>query len=149
MKKTISSLVALVIVTTLLSFSGLHAQKTSGYKIIVNTENPTSSLTRDQISNLFLKKAKRWDNGVQAQPVDLPSKSATRDSFSRAIHRRSSMAIKNFWTKSIFSGKSSPPPELATDAEVVAYVEENAGAIGYVPLTSDTGTAKAIVITDL
>jgi ABC-type phosphate transport system substrate-binding protein len=39
----------------------------------------------------------------------------------------------------VFSGKDVPPPEKGTDADVVAFVKSNPGAIGYVAAGSADG----------
>jgi hypothetical protein len=40
--------------------------------------------------------------------------------------------VKAYWQQRIFSGRDVPPPEFATDQEVVAYVLAHEGAVGYV-----------------
>jgi hypothetical protein len=41
-----------------------------------------------------------------------------------------------------------PPPELASDAKVIAFVLSNPGAIGYVDGAAATGDAKVIVVNE-
>ena len=45
---------------------------------------------------------------------------------------RSAKQIESFWQQQIFSGKDVPPEQKASDAEVIAWVKANPGAIGYV-----------------
>ena len=40
------------------------------YKVIVHKSNTVESLTKKQVSNLFLKRA-NWQTGAKALPVDL------------------------------------------------------------------------------
>ena len=40
--------------------------------------------------------------------------------------------VKRFWQEAASSGKVAPPPERATDADVIAYVKANPNALGYV-----------------
>ena len=54
------------------------------------------------------------------------------ESFAQTVHGRSGSAVKSYWQKRLFSGRGVPPPEMGSNAEVVAYVERNPGAIGYV-----------------
>ena len=43
--------------------------------------------------------------------------------------------MKAYWREMIFSGRASPPLEAAWEAEALAFVRANAGAIGYVSAT--------------
>ncbi len=129
MKKIIFLLVLLGI---FLFDSLSSAQEIESYKIIVNGSNPISSMTKDQISKLFLKKVTKWKNGQKVLPLDLTGTSPVRQDFSKEILGRNVWAIKAYWQKQIFSGRGVPPPEKSSDREVLAYVQENPGAIGYI-----------------
>ena len=104
----------------------------SGFKVIVHRDNPVTSLSKDDFSNMLLKKKTRWDNGVSVSPVDLDSKSPIRADMSKEAHGRSVSSIKNFWQRQIFSGREVPPPEMSSDGDVVRFVASDPGAIGYV-----------------
>ena len=128
----------------LLPAGRLHAQ---AFKVIVNTANPVSSLTKAEASKLFLKKNSKWDHGAQVQPVELPGSSSVRGRFTQDIHNKKPAAISAYWQKLIFSGRATPPPEKGSDAEVVAYVQANPGAIGYVSSGASVGGVKVVEIT--
>jgi ABC-type phosphate transport system substrate-binding protein len=102
------------------------------YLVIVNAKNPASSLGREQIARLFLKKDLRFADGTEAEPVDRQPDSATRRDFTQGIHGKDVAAIKSFWQRQLFSGRDSPPPELASDREVIDFVARSRGGIGYV-----------------
>lgn len=126
-------------------FSGLlHAQD---YKVIVNSSNKVSSMTKTEVSKLFLKKNARWDNGKKVYPVDLVFNSNIRQAFSVEIHGKRVTAVKAYWQKMIFSGRAVPPPEKASDDEVIAYVRAKPDAIGYVSASAQTGAVKVLRIT--
>ena len=97
MKKAFLGICALA---TILAVFGilLHAEN---FKIIVHESNPTSSMTREEVSRIFLKKTTNF-NGTAALPVDLVSSNPVRQTFSRYIHRRPVSAIKAFWQQQIF-----------------------------------------------
>jgi ABC-type phosphate transport system substrate-binding protein len=127
---------------------GARAAHAEGWKVIVHPSNPASSIKKAQLSRLLLKSTATWDNGNKVMPVDQKVTSSTRDAMSRAVHGRSARVIKNWWNQQIFAGKGVPPPELASDAKVLAYVLNNPGAIGYVDGAAVTGDAKVLSITD-
>ena len=92
------------------------------YWVVVHPDNPSITLRRDEVSRLFLKKITRWSDGRVAMPVDLVEAAPARDAFSRDIHRRPASAIKKYWQQMVFTGQSAPPPEVATDLDVLAMV---------------------------
>jgi ABC-type phosphate transport system substrate-binding protein len=118
------------------------------YKVIVNKDSSISSLTKDQISKLFLKKVTRFIDGTSALPVDLVSDSSVRQAFSEDIHGQSVASVRKYWQKQIFSGRGVPPAEKTNDQEVIAYIEANPGAIGYVSASVQTGNVKIISVID-
>jgi ABC-type phosphate transport system substrate-binding protein len=119
-----------------------------GYRVIVNAQNPITSVSKPLLSKLLLKTTTTWSNGNRVMPVDQRVSSHVRDAVSRAVHGRSATVIKNWWNQQIFAGKGVPPPELASDAKVVAYVLANPGAIGYVSADAAVGDAKVIAVTE-
>ena len=108
--------------------------------LVVNAANPTTELERDRISKMFLKKVKRWDDDEAVVAVDQPEKSTVREKFTREIHKKSVSAIKSYWQRMIFSGRDVGPPELTTDADVLEFVRNERGAIGYVSGDAELGT---------
>lgn len=122
---------------------GLHAQS---YKIIVNNSNSTTTITTKDVSDLFLKKQSKWSNGTKVMAVDLNSSSDVRKSFSKDIHGKSVGAIKSYWQQYVFAGKGTPPVEKKSDSEVVNYVKNNSGAIGYVSADASTDGVKVIQV---
>ncbi len=147
-----SLLLSILVGAAIVAASTMHAQSASqsrpGFKIVTHPDNPFSSLTRAQISNFLLKKKSRWKNGWQVDPVDLGSRSSVRAEMSQLIHERSVASIKNYWQRQIFSGNNTPPPELETDQEVVDFVKNNRGSIGYVSGGFSSDEVKVVNISD-
>jgi ABC-type phosphate transport system substrate-binding protein len=139
----------LFLLTGAAALSGGGSAATSGeprYWVVVHPDNPSNTLRRDEVSRLFLKKNTQWADGRAAVPVDLVVSAPARDAFSRDVHRRSPSAIKKYWQQMVFSGQSAPPPEVATEADVLALVRSDPAAIGYV---SDEATLQGVKILDI
>ena len=126
-------------------FISLGAQEIT-FKIVVNSSNPVSSLTVKDVSNYFLKKVTRWKNGQKVLPVDLKDTSTVREIFSKDIHGRKVSSIKAYWQKQIFSGRNVPPAEKGTENEVLAFIDKNPGAIGYVSSSTSRGRYRVKVL---
>lgn len=124
----------------------VFAQETASFKVIVNASNDVSSMPPERVSELFLKKTTQWENGRKVLPVDQVSSSSIREKFSKEIHEKTVTAINSYWRQKIFSGRDVPPPEKSSDADVLAYVAENADAIGYVSANAPLDKVKVLKV---
>ena len=137
----------LILVGVLAGSSAAHAQSEAPYRVVVNAANPVSSLTREQVSRLFLKKVTRWNDGKGVALVDQAEDASVRRVFTKTVHGREISSVKSYWQQMIFSGRAVPPPEKATDADVISFVSSNVNAIGYVSASAPIATGvKAIPI---
>lgn len=107
----------------------------TGVKVIVNPQVKGTQITRTALAQLFLKQAPRWADGVAAQPVDQSIKSPVRSAFSSRVLGQPLIEVQIYWQKKMSQGVT-PPPVRTTDEDVVAYVAETPGAIGYVSTTA-------------
>jgi ABC-type phosphate transport system substrate-binding protein len=119
---------------------------TGSYVVIVNAANPVASIDRKFLEEAFLKKTTRWPNDEVIRPVDLSPSTAVRRQFTDEVLKRPVEAIKGYWQQRIFSGRDVPPPELNTDADVIKYVAQYEGAVGYVSSGADLAGTKVLVI---
>ena len=120
----------------------------SAFRLVVNASNGITSLTRDEVSQYFLKKRPTWPAGQSVQPVDQVDESAVRRAFSKAVLKKDVGAVKSYWQTQIFAGRGVPPPEKASDAALLAFVEANPGAIGYVSADASMGRSVKEVRVD-
>jgi ABC-type phosphate transport system substrate-binding protein len=123
-----------------------RAESVPDFRVIVNPDNPSTSLSREFLIDAFLKRTTRWNDGETIRPVDQRSDSYARRRFSDSILQRSVAAVKSYWQQRIFSGRELPPPELDSDESVVSYVVKHRGAVGYVSGTAKLDRAKAVQV---
>ena len=122
----------------------LIAQSDKDFKVIINVNNKIDDLSKAKLDNIFMKKVTQWTDGTKIYPVNLNSRSFVRKAFSKSIHEKDIEAVQAYWRKQIFSGTNVPPLEKDSDAEIVKYVMENPGSIGYVSKNTDTQGTKVI-----
>lgn len=139
MKKIFTLIIALVI-------AGIGSIYAQSFKVVVNTSNSTTSLSKKEASDYFLKKKTKWADETTVAPVDLSASSKVREAFSQQVHGKNTAAIRNFWQQAAFSGSATTPPEKASDEDVIEYVKKNPGAVGYVSATANTAGVKTITI---
>jgi ABC-type phosphate transport system substrate-binding protein len=125
-------------VTALLLAASVAGAQEAEFKLVVNSSVGVSALPHDEVSQIFLKKKTTWPGGQAVTPVDLVD-SPTRRAFSKTVLKKEVGAVKSYWQTQIFSGRGVPPPEKGSDAAVLAFVEANAGAIGYVSAGAQVG----------
>jgi len=126
------SLLAICALWPIVAGSPGFAQESAGFKVIINASNPTAEMPRKQVERIFLKKLENWPNGFGITVVDQNVNEPARKAFSEEVLRKESSAVEAYWTKLIFSGMGSPPLKLASDAEIMNFVGNNVGSIGYV-----------------
>ncbi len=146
MKKSVLSILGLALLS--LGHWTLMAQEQPTFKVITHPENPVTSLSKTEVSKILLKKVSKWDDGQRVRAVDQGGKGSVREVFTKEIHGRSLSSIKRFWQRQVFSGTDVPPPELASDGEVLEYVRKTEGAIGYVSTDASEDGVKVIDVTE-
>lgn len=132
---------------TLFGASAPTVARAQEVRIVVNAANPETSISHDEVAHLFLKKVTAWKSGKPVAPVDQSEGSAVRAAFSRQLLGKDIAAVKAYWQQAIFTGRGSPPPQKASDDEVLAFVAANPNAVGYVSAgTALPAGVKAIAI---
>ena len=103
-----------------------------GYKIVVHRDNRVAAISRTELTQLFLKKKGQWADGTPVSPVDRDPDAAVRARFSSDVLHKDVATIKSYWERQLFTGHATPPPVLRSDREVLAFVANARGAVGYV-----------------
>jgi ABC-type phosphate transport system substrate-binding protein len=124
----------------------LLAQQAVSYRLVVHATNPIARLTRDQASQIFLRKVTLWDSRKPVLPVDQPPDAPVRRVFTKQIHRRTIASVQTYWQQQTFAGRGVAPPERASDPEVLAYIRQFPNGIGYVNADADLGSDIKVVI---
>jgi hypothetical protein len=136
----------LFLVLALAGAGGAAQAAEPAYQVIVHPDNPVTEVSRGFLKNAFLKKATSWGDGETLRPVDLAKKHPVRAQFAKDVLKKTLAQLKNYWNQLIFSGKGTPPPELDSEAAVIAFVLANRGAVGYLPAGSSAGGAKVVKV---
>ncbi|GIU37252.1 type 2 periplasmic-binding domain-containing protein [Shewanella colwelliana] len=123
----------------LLSLMSLQAF--AGIAVIVHPDN-ASSLDKKAISNIYLGKTKSFPGGGQAVPINLDSGLPMREDFDANVLGKSSSQLKSYWSQKVFTGKGTPPKEMANDDEVIKLVSSNPNIIGYIDSSKVNDSVK-------
>ncbi len=99
--------------------------------VIVNPSNQVN-LSPEEIKNIFLGKAKYFPDGKPALPIQLKEGSPGYENFAEHVLQKNDNQLRAYWSRLVFTGRSTPPKEIATEEEVVNLVAHNPNLIGYV-----------------
>ncbi len=100
--------------------------------VVVNARSGVERLSQDEVINIFLGRYRKLPTGVAAMPVDQPEGSALRAEFYRRLVNKELNEINAYWSRLVFSGKTSPPKQTASTSEVVSILNGTAGGIAYI-----------------
>ncbi len=117
--------------------------------VIVNPKSSLANLTPEAAASVFLGRANALPGTAgTAALVDLPEGSAARDQFYSKAAGKTSAQVKAAWSRLTFSGKATPPKEVATAADVKKFVAANPEAVGYIEKSAVDGTVKVVLTLD-
>lgn len=114
------------------------------FRVIAHPATSVSSLTRAELSAIFMRRTRGWRDRTEVHPVE-PSSERVREQFSHAIHGKSIAYVTRYWQRVIFSGRGVPPATLPSDAAVIEFVKTHRGAIGYIGGATPPGDGVKIL----
>ena len=116
-------------ITILLVFPVLSA---AGNVILVcNPSAQISMLNKKDVGNIFLGKQTTWKNGDKID-FAIQKNSSLHENFVKEFVHKTPFQYANYWQKQIFTGKGSALKSFGDDQEMIKFISETKGAIGYV-----------------
>ena len=125
--------------------SVLTAAYAADLKVIANPSVGASSVSADELKNVFLATKTSLSDGSHVEPV-LEKDGPTHEAFVREYLGKTDAALQTYYRSLVFTGKASMPKTLGADADVVAYVARTKGAIGYVGAGASTAGVKILEV---
>lgn len=130
----------------LLVFVMAATASAQNYVLVANESVTETTLSKNDVSHIFLKTKTKWSDGSAITPVDQSARAAVREAFSQEVHGRGVGAIRSHWQQAAFSGAGTAPIERGNDSDVVAFVKSNPGAVGYVSASAAIDGVKVITV---
>jgi hypothetical protein len=100
-------------------------------KVIANPSVTASSISADELKGIFLITRTSLADGSHVEPV-LVKGGPVHQAFLNGFIGKTDTALETYYRSLVFTGKASMPKQVASEAEVAAYVAKTKGAIGYV-----------------
>lgn len=129
------------ILVTILIFSLFSS--TSSELIIGNTNN--TKLTITELKMIYLGKISRWDNGDKIILTILENGPIHESFMKNCLHKKSRSFIL-YWKQRMFTGRGVMPHIFKTEEELLHFIKENKGAIGYISDSLKDSLSEDILI---
>jgi ABC-type phosphate transport system substrate-binding protein len=113
--------------------------------IIANLSVKATEVSKSDLKDIFTGSTTSLKDGSRVAPILLKGGTA-HEEFLQAYIGKSDSTYRAGWRSLVFSGQSSMPKSLDTDAAVVDFVAHNAGAIGYIGKASPHEGVKVLSI---
>ncbi len=135
----------------LLLVIGVASISFAGVVVIVNPQNPTSSLSSHDLANIYRLKKTTWGTGwwvpgIKIKPVNLRREDPIRKTFSEIILKKDTAAMEKFYLKRALSGKGQPPKVLNSSIAVRDFVKYYKNTIGYIDEKDVDDSVKVIFV---
>jgi ABC-type phosphate transport system substrate-binding protein len=116
--------------------------------IIANKDVPETTLSQQEIQEIFLGKRVQWSDNSRIRFVTVGD-AAVHSEFLKQYVKLSEADWKMYWKRMVFTGRGMPPETIATEAELIGFVSKTKGAVGYIssegmPKKPETDTVKII-----
>jgi len=113
-------------------------------KLIAHPDVPDITCSEKNAERIFLGKKTRWEGGSRIVPVML-REGDTHEEFVKELLDRSVAKFEIYWKQAVFTGKGIPPRTFDSEGELMVYVAETPGAIGYVSRDATLRGVKELV----
>lgn len=143
MKRYITLLMLVTLV--LLQISVIAGGAEEKFILIANQSVEQTSIKISEIQRVFLGKSSSFANGQKIVPVTLES-GEVHEAFLKKCVKKSSSQYSTFWKQAIFTGQGIPPKSFASEDELLNYVAQTPGAIGYVSAKTSPSNVKVLEV---
>lgn len=109
--------------------------------VILNKSVPDTGISKGDVSKIYLGDQLKWSDNSTIK-VAVLKKSKIHKQFLKEYVGRSGSQFKMTWKKLTFTGKGKSPDKMSTVEDMIDFVAQTDGAIGYIP--SDSGSPGGV-----
>lgn len=136
------SLLKTVVLVGSMSLTGLTAGQE--LVVVVHKDNPTNTLTRSQLIDLYMGKYVAFPDGSKAQPLDIENDEVTKEQFYQALVGMPLNRVNAYWSRVKFSGRARPPVAQEDQEAVLEFLYASDSAIAYIHESNVTDNVKVV-----
>lgn len=110
--------------------------------LIVNRDSGISSLSREQVSHLFLGRVKMLPSGARANVMEVEP---LRAGFYRRLLGRDIAEINAYWARLQFSGRTQAPLRVVDTTAAISRVAQDRDAVAFVDVVPEDPRARVVL----
>lgn len=112
--------------------------------VVVNAQNSLSSLSKNDIINIYMGRFNTFPDGSPVSTIDHPPETPEKQAFYQQLVGQSERKIKAYWSRLLFSGRARPPQSSKSEEEIVEFIKSTPNALAYVRRESITPEMKIV-----
>ena len=113
--------------------------------VIVNAASPVTTLSRKELSDLYLGRTRALGSMKQTIAIDQATNSPVRAQFYQNLTGKNIAEINSYWARLLFAGQSSPPQTMPDSDTVLDVVRKNTTAVGYLNFKPDDKSIRVVM----
>lgn len=114
-----------------------HAQEK--VKIVTSPDRHAPRLDREELLAIFLMRVRTWPDGTPLHVFVLPGNSELHYRFTRELLGTYPYVLNRAWNQLVFTGTGLAPEMVQSIDEMREKVRSTPGAIGYLPVSPQSG----------
>lgn len=138
LKSIITSLITVMLLIPSMAIAG-------DIIIIGNKSITESAINKQDLKNIYLGKKTTWGNNSKIVFVTQDN-AGVSDQFLTEYISKSPSQFSSYWKEKVFTGQGTPPRSFASEKELVQFVTQTDGAIGYVSSGEGLDAVKKLTI---
>jgi ABC-type phosphate transport system substrate-binding protein len=114
--------------------------------VVVGNKNLSiDTISKDTLKKIFLGEQTTLKDGTKVKFAILKLDN-TDDVFLKEYLYYTSTRFIRHWRSQVFSGKGEMPPTLRSDEDMLKFLNDNSGAIGFVTSGADISSVKPLTV---
>lgn len=127
-------------------FIGSVSAMAADVSVVANKSVSIDSVDAKTLKNIYLGKTSQWHDGQKIVFV-LVKSSPAHKTFLKTYVKKTGSQFSSYWKKMVFTGKGTAPKNFKSEAELIGFVAQTPGAIGYTSQGTDVSGAKVLSVT--
>lgn len=113
--------------------------------IIGNKSIAESRLSKQDLKNIYLGRKTIWGDKKRIIFVTLDNENVSKRFLNKYLNMISAQ-YADHWLEKVYTGQGTPPRAFASDEEMIRFIANTDGAIGYVTSSDDLNGVKIFAI---
>jgi len=135
------------ILVGLVSMATISTANAAGVRVIVNSSSSVSSMTLDQVSDIYKERVTTWSNGNKIKSYSLGSGNPTEQAFCDKVYGQPAEAVSADRKSVAAQNRAVNQPKVKRSTRsIMRAVSKDASAIGYVSSEGDLRDGVKVVL---